>query len=75
MKYTVYGRPGCNPCQQCKNLLEAKQKDYTYVDLYELSPSEMKNLPGNFKSVPQVYLGDEAIGGLKELQAHLRNTA
>jgi glutaredoxin 3 len=71
MTYTVYGRPGCNPCQQAKDLLKSKDKAFTYVDIMNLVPVELDDFKEKHRSVPQIYLNDEYIGGLQDLTAHL----
>jgi glutaredoxin len=73
MTYTVYGRPGCQPCKAAKDLLESKDQAFTYVDVMALPKGELEDfLNKGFKTVPQIFWEDTHIGGLNELKAHLR---
>jgi glutaredoxin len=72
MTYTIYGRSGCQPCQQAKALLESKGEEFTYVDVLALPKSELEDfLNKGFKTVPQIFWEDTHIGGLEELKAHI----
>lgn len=73
MTYTVYGRHGCNPCQQAKELLTSKGKEYQYVNIMNMIPVELDDFKEKHRSVPQIYLGDMYIGGLQDLTVHLVN--
>ena len=72
MTYTIYGRSGCQPCQQAKALLESKGEEFTYVDVLALPKNELEDfLNKGFKTVPQVFWEDTHIGGFEELKAHI----
>lgn len=72
MTYTVYGRPGCQPCKAAKDLLESTGNEFTYVDIQSLSKAEFEDfMKLGFKTVPQIFWEDTHIGGLNELKAHL----
>lgn len=72
MTYTIYGRSGCQPCQQAKALLESKGEEFTYVDVLSLPKGELDEfLKKGFKTVPQIFWEDTHIGGLEELKAHI----
>jgi glutaredoxin len=71
MTYTVYGRLGCNPCQSAKELLKSKGKEFQYINIMDMIPVELEGFKEKHRSVPQVYHGDEHIGGLQELKEHL----
>lgn len=72
MTYTIYGRSGCQPCQQAKALLEAKGEEFSYVDVLALPKGELSDfLSKGFKTVPQIFWEDTHIGGLEELKAHI----
>jgi glutaredoxin len=73
MTYTVYGRHGCQPCQQARELLKSKDKEFQYVNIMDMIPVELDDFKEKHRSVPQVYLGDEYIGGLQDLTLHLVN--
>jgi glutaredoxin len=72
MKAIVYSKYNCPYCDQAKALLtqkgiqfeERKIGDgYTKEDLLEAIP--------NARSVPQIFLDDELVGGFTELRAKL----
>jgi glutaredoxin len=73
MTYIVYGRPGCAPCAQAKELLTSKGKEHQYINIMDMIPVELDDFKEKHRSVPQVYLGDEYIGGLQDLTLHLVN--
>lgn len=73
MTYTIYGRSGCQPCQQAKAFLESKGEEFSYVDVLALPKGELADfLSKGFKTVPQVFWEDTHIGGLEELKAHIK---
>ena len=73
MTYTVYGRPGCNPCASAKDLLTSKGLEFRYVNIMDLIPVELDDFKEKHRSVPQIYHGDNLIGGLQDLTVHLVN--
>lgn len=72
MTYTVYGKSGCVPCQQAKDLLTQQGKPFEYVNVLNMVPVDLDNFCETHRGVPQIYQGDVHIGGLKELQEHLK---
>lgn len=73
MTYTIYGRSGCQPCQQAKALLESKGEEFSYVDVLALPKGELNDfLSKGFKTVPQIFWEDTHIGGFEELKAHIK---
>jgi glutaredoxin len=72
MKAIVWSKDNCPYCVQAKNLLQMKgieyeerniQKDWTREQL-------LKAVPGA-RTVPQIFLDEELIGGFDKLKAHL----
>ena len=72
MKAIVWTNLGCHFCDMAKTLLKQKEieyeernlaKDWKVQDLLEAVP--------NARSVPQIFLDDEYIGGYKELREKL----
>lgn len=70
MKAIIWSKPSCPFCDQAKFLLNAKGiefeekiigKEYTKEQLLEAVP--------NARSVPQIFLGEEYVGGFTELKA------
>ena len=72
MKATVWSKYNCPYCDQAKALLKQKGipfeekkigDGYTKEDLLEAVPTA--------RTVPQIFLGEELIGGFTELRAKL----
>ena len=73
MKAVVWSKDACPFCVQAKALLEARgiefeerniSTDWTREQLLEAVP--------NARTVPQIFLDDELIGGFTELRKHLK---
>lgn len=73
MKAVVWSKDACPFCDQAKNLLKLKgiefeerniSTDWTREQLLEAVP--------NARTVPQIFLDDELIGGFTELRKHLQ---
>ena len=73
MKATVWSKNACPFCDQAKNLLKSKgiefeernvQTDWTREQLLEAVP--------NARTLPQIFLDDNYIGGFTELRRHLQ---
>ena len=74
MKAIVWSKPMCPYCDQAKNLLSTKGIEYEerniaqgwkIQDLLEAAP--------NAKTMPQIWLDDEYIGGDREHEEKLKN--
>lgn len=72
MKAVVWSKDNCTFCVQAKNLLETKGieyeerkigENYTIEDLLKVVP--------NARTVPQIFLGEEYVGGFTELKKKL----
>lgn len=73
MKAVVWSKNQCPFCDQAKNLLQLKgieyeerniSKDWTREQLLEAVPTA--------RTVPQIFLDDQLIGGFTELKKHLQ---
>jgi len=73
MKAVVWSKDSCPFCVQAKNLLKSKgiefeernvSKDWTKEQLLEAVP--------NARTLPQIFLNDNYIGGFTELRKHLQ---
>jgi glutaredoxin len=73
MKATVWSKDNCPFCDQAKNLLKMKGIEfeekkighgYTKEQLLEAVPTA--------RTVPQIFLDEELIGGFTELKKHLQ---
>ena len=74
--YIVYGKGGCSFCVQAVELLKANGKEFTYKSLdVDFTRDELLEALGVFgvtpRSMPQVVVGGEYIGGFTELRKHL----
>jgi glutaredoxin 3 len=74
MKAVVWSKYNCPFCDQAKSLLTLKGIEfeerkigdgYTREDLLEAVPTA--------RTVPQIFLGDELVGGFTELKKRLEN--
>jgi glutaredoxin 3 len=74
MKAIVWSKYGCSFCDQAKSLLEMKGIEYeerkigdgwTKDDLLESVPTA--------RTLPQIFLGEEFVGGYTELKKRLQN--
>ncbi len=67
---TVYSTPICPYCANAKQLLQSKDIAYTEIGLHDISSDERKALmqkTNNYRTVPQIFVGDTFIGGFDEL--------
>jgi glutaredoxin 3 len=68
-KVTIYTTGMCPYCYRAKALLDGKGVDYTEIDV-TFDPgrrAEMREKAGGRSTVPQIWIGDEHIGGSDEL--------
>ena len=73
-RFTVFGREGCGFCVQANRVLEAKELSYRYIDIHKegISKEDLEKTVGKpVKTVPQIFHGEEHIGGYTELAAYL----
>lgn len=71
MKAVIYSTPTCGQCVMAKNLLKSKDipyEEYTVGKDVEKSVIEEK-IGAPIRSVPQIFMNDEYVGGYKELMA------
>ena len=66
----MYTKENCSYCIRAKQLLDAKKLDYQEirVDLDPEKFEEMQRLSGR-RTVPQIFINDQAIGGYDDLFA------
>lgn len=69
-KVTMYSWTVCPFCVRAKNLLLAKGVDFEEINL-DGRDEELKKLRErtHFRTVPQIFIGNEFIGGFQELAA------
>lgn len=71
MMYKIYGKEDCVFCIKARTLFQLRGLDFIYVDIEDES-EESKEAIKLFKEngwtkVPQIFIGDEHIGGFTEL--------
>lgn len=71
----IYGRENCPQCTMAKALLDSRGIEYEYVDIVALGKSAAE-VTGrtDIRTVPQVYLDGQYVGGFNELYQRLRDS-
>jgi glutaredoxin 3 len=67
-KVIIYSKNNCPYCDHAKTLLKSKQITYTEIHVDE-NPAELEKmitLSGR-RTVPQIFINDQAIGGFDDL--------
>ena len=69
-RIVIYSTPFCGYCAAAKSLLQAKGVAYEEIDLYDepTRRAEMIERSGR-RTVPQIFIGTEHVGGFDDLQA------
>jgi glutaredoxin 3 len=73
MNITIYTKTNCPNCKTAKDLLVSKGLLYKEVDI-EVG-HRFANFVANYpdaKQMPQIFIGDQRVGGLAGLQAALK---
>jgi len=68
---TIYSTRVCAYCARAKQLLTAKDEPYTEI-LIDLDPdrrTEMLQKSGGRRTVPQIFIGEQHVGGFDDLYA------
>ena len=68
----VYTTPICPYCMQAKTLLKNKGADFEEIGMHDLSPADLQALmqkTNNYRTVPQIFIGDTFVGGFDQLAA------
>ena len=68
---TIYTKFGCGYCYRAKQLLDAKDVQYTEHDITMGGPrrEEMLERAPMARTVPQIFIGDTHVGGSDDLAA------
>ena len=69
----VYGTPTCNFCSMAKKELTDRGMQFDWIDLTEIGKTAAEVTGRAVKTVPQIYLQGEYIGGYVELMKILNN--
>lgn len=73
-RFTIFGREGCGYCRQAKAVMESKGLEFRYVDIHEegISQDDLAKTVGKpVRTVPQIFHGEEYVGGYQELMQYL----
>ena len=72
MKAVIYSKPACGYCVAAKNLMNNKGIEYEerYLDNQESIMQFITEHPDK-RSMPQIWIDDEHIGGFEQLKAKL----
>ena len=68
---TIYSTTVCPYCTRAKQLLQRKDVDYKQINLSNEAPEVRVELMQrtNHRTVPQIFIGDQFIGGFDQLYA------
>lgn len=69
---TIYTKPFCPYCSRALALLDGKGVEYTEIDDASFDPAkrqEMRDRSGGRNTFPQIFIGDEHVGGCDDLMA------
>jgi len=70
MKAVIYSKDNCPYCDSAKILLKSKQIEYTEFNVgRDITRDEFLEQFPNARTVPQIYLDDEYVGGYDQLAA------
>ena len=74
-RITIFGRSGCGFCTRAKEVCEKKELEFRYIDVHEagISQADLEKTVGKkVETLPQIFHGQEHIGGYTELDAFLK---
>ena len=76
MKTVIWTKNDCFYCHMAKNLLELNDIEYEErnIESNEWSRADMLEAVPDAKTVPQIFMDDEYIGGFTELQQYLKES-
>lgn len=64
---TIYTTPSCPYCLAAKELLKRKGIDFREIDVSDDAEFDVLFRRTGWKTVPQIFIGEEMIGGFQEL--------
>jgi len=74
MKAVIWSKPACGYCVKAKSLLKNKGIEYEEKNIAEgHNIQDMLALVPNARTMPQVWLDEEHIGGYDQLEAKLKD--
>jgi glutaredoxin 3 len=77
MKVTVWSKTPCPNCDQAKALLKQRGIDYEERNITEgtWTKEQLMEAVPNARTVPQIFINEQLIGGFNELRQHFQNQA
>lgn len=71
MAAEIYSTPACGQCVMAKNILKSKEIPFTeYTVGKDVQKAELEQRVGAaVRSVPQIFMDNEYVGGLEQLRA------
>jgi glutaredoxin len=73
MKAVVWSKDSCPFCDQAKNLLKMKGIEFEEKKIgYGFTKEDLLEAVPTARTVPQIFLDEELIGGFTELKKHLQ---
>ena len=74
MKAVVWSKPGCSQCESAKQLLKTKGIQYEEKNIAEgYKIEDLLELVPNARTMPQIWLDGEHLGGYFELEKKLQD--
>lgn len=73
-RFTIFGHDACGFCRQSKAVMEAKGLPFRYVNIHDegITPADLAKTVGKpVNTVPQIFHGDQYVGGYQELTKYL----
>ena len=70
----VYGKKNCPYCQMAKDELKLRGIPYDYIDLADIGKTAAEVTGRKVKTVPQIYIEGQYVGGWDELQNFMNKT-
>jgi ribonucleoside-diphosphate reductase alpha chain len=67
----IYGKEGCPFCEMAKQELQLRGMRFDYIDLAEIGKSAAEVTGRDVKTVPQIYIEGEYVGGYDSLMKNL----
>jgi glutaredoxin 3 len=77
MKVTVWSKTPCPICDQAKALLKQRGIDYEERNITEgtWTKEQLLEAVPNARTVPQIFINEQLVGGFNELRNHFQNQA
>lgn len=77
MQAIVWSKTPCPYCDQAKNLLKSRGIDYEERNITEgtWTKEQLMEAVPNARTVPQIFINQQLVGGFTELRKYLEETA